>query len=129
MKAPMFRRRADQSAGRRQLRESGLRRERRGRRESPPRLLDEPPKKAVGRGYPQRRLSPQLADVVDDARGFELFLGFPNRGDLGIGVDHVWNRTVIHMTRLPDQNFRRPRARPTKFATVTATRPKRSSRS
>src|SRR5262245_25366359 len=48
----------------------------------------------------------KLADIVGDARGLQLFLGFPDRGDFGIRVDDVWYGIVIDVARLPDQNFR-----------------------
>ena len=47
----------------------------------------------------------KLADIVGDAGGFQFFLGFPDRGDFRIGVDHVGDGVVVHVPGLPDQDF------------------------
>ena len=47
----------------------------------------------------------KLPDIIGDACGLQLFLGLPDRGDLGICVNYVRNSIVINVPRLPDQNL------------------------
>ena len=47
----------------------------------------------------------KLADAISDAGSLQFFLGFSDRGDFWIGVDHVRNGVVVHMAGLPDQNL------------------------
>ena len=47
----------------------------------------------------------KFADVVGDAGGFQLFLGFADRGDFRIGVDDVRDHVVIHMAGLAGEDF------------------------
>ena len=47
----------------------------------------------------------KFADIVGDAGGFQLFLGFADGGDFRIGIDHVRNHVVVHMAGLAGEDF------------------------
>src|SRR5262249_57358441 len=47
----------------------------------------------------------KLADIVGDAGGLQFLFAFADRGNFRIGVDDVGNGVVVHVPRLPDQNF------------------------
>src|SRR5437763_4412132 len=48
----------------------------------------------------------KFADVVNDAGLLELLLAFPDRCDFGIGVHHVRDHVVIHVSGLAGENLR-----------------------
>ena len=47
----------------------------------------------------------KFSGIVCDARGLQFLLGFPDRGDFRIGVNDVRNDVVIHVPRLPGEDF------------------------
>src|SRR5580698_8077515 len=47
----------------------------------------------------------KFADVVGHAGAFELLLGFADRGDFRLGVNDIWNHVVVHVPRLPSDDF------------------------
>ena len=47
----------------------------------------------------------ELADLVGDARGLQLFLGFADAGDFRAGVDDAGDDVVVHVARLAGEDF------------------------
>src|SRR5262249_8918448 len=47
----------------------------------------------------------KLSDLVSNAGGFQFFLGFADRCDLRISVDHVRDRVIVYVTGLTGENF------------------------
>src|SRR6202035_6023692 len=47
----------------------------------------------------------KLSDVVADISGLELLLGFADRSDFRISVNHVRNDVVVHVSSLAGENF------------------------
>src|SRR5580693_10710135 len=47
----------------------------------------------------------KFSDIVGNAGGLELLLGFADGSDFRIGINHIRNDVVVHMAGLAGENF------------------------